>query len=163
MNDHAIRRRDSSSETTGLWPPLLICAIGIGIVLAWLPAHASESQTPWECSNYTGDAHTRCLAAFVESQRDQIAALQARVQAQQDTVNQLKAQMDHQAAASAAVQQQLAQPPAVVQVAPPLFIYPPVGLGLYLGRPWIYGQPYYYRPYIFGPRFYGSHHWGHRW
>jgi len=42
-------------------------------------------------------------------------------------------------------------------------VYPPVGLGLYLGRPWIYGQPYYYRPYIYGPRYYGSHHRGHRW
>lgn len=162
MNHHAIRRQDSAGSTTGLCPWLLSGVIGIGIVLAWLPAHASESQTPWECSNYTGDAHTRCLAAFVESQRDQIAALQARVQAQQDTVNQLKAQMEHQAAAGAMVQQQPVQPPAVVQVAPPLYIYPPIGLGLYLGRPWIYGQPYYYPPYIFGPRYYG-HHRGHRW
>ena len=162
MNNPVIHRRDSSRTTFGLWLPLLSGAIGIGMMVAGLPAHASESQTPWECSNYTGDAHTRCLAAFVESQRDQIAALQARVQAQQDTVNQLKSQMDHQAAAAAAVQRQLAQPPTIVQVAPPLYTYPPVGLGLYLGRPWNYGQPYYYPPYIFGPRYYG-HHRGHRW
>ncbi|MDO8356591.1 MAG: hypothetical protein Q7U76_09405 [Nitrospirota bacterium] len=110
---------------------------------------------------YRRRPYRRCLAAFVESQRDQIAALQARVQAQQDTVNQLKAQMDHQAA-GAAMQQPLAQPPTIVQVAPPLYTYPPVGLGLYLGRPWIYRQPYYYPPYIFGPRYYG-HHRGHRW
>jgi hypothetical protein len=162
MKDHAIHRLDSSRKTARLWPQLLIGAIGAGMVLASLPAQASESQTPWECSTYTGDAHTRCLAAFVESQRDQIAALQARVQAQQDTVNQLKSQMDRQAATGAAVQQPLAQPPTIVQVTPPLYTYPPVGLGLYLGRPWIYGQPYYYPPYIFGPRYYG-HHRGHRW
>ena len=161
MSERYFRRQNSSRKIAWLWPQLLSGVIGTGILLAGLPAQASESQTPWECSNYTGDAHTRCLAAFVESQRDQIAALQARVQAQQDTVNQLKAQMDHQAAA-AAVQQQSAPPPAVVQVAPPLYVYPPVGLGLYLGRPWIYGQPYYYRPYIFGPRYYGPHR-GHRW
>lgn len=161
MSDHDIHWRDSSRKTSGPWAQLLIGAIGIGIVLAWLPAHASESQPPWECSNYTGDAHTRCLAAFVESQRDQIAALQARVQAQQDTVNQLKVQMDHQAAASTAAQQQLAQPPVVVQVAPPLYAYPPMGLGLYLGGPWNYGPPFLYRPYIYGSRYYG-HHRGHR-
>jgi hypothetical protein len=34
-----------------------------------------------------------------------------------------------------------------------------LGLGLYLGRPWIYGYPYHYRP-LFGPRYY--RHWGHR-
>lgn len=159
MNDHAIAH-NSASRTTRLWPWLLGGVMGIGMLLASLPAQAGEPQTPWECSNYTGDAHTRCLAAFVEAQRDQIAALQARVQAQQDTVNQLKSQMDRQAGAT--VQQQMAQPPAVVQVVPPLYTYPPVGLGLYLGRPWIYGQPYYYPPYIFGPRYYGRHR-GHRW
>ena len=159
MNDHAIRH-NSARTTTRPWPWLLGGVIGIGMVLASLPAQASESQTPWECSSYTGAAHTRCLETFVESQRDQIAALQARVQAQQDTVNQLKAQMDHQATAGATMQQ-LAQPPAVVQIVPPLYTYPPVGLGLYFGRPWIYGQPYYYPPYIFGPR-YDGHHRGHR-
>lgn len=161
MNEYAIRQH-SARTTTRPWPWLLGGVLGIGMLLASLPAQAGESQSPWECSNYTGDAHTRCLAAFVESQRDQIAALQARVQAQQDTVNQLKSQMDRQAAAGAAAQQSLAQAPTIVQVAPPLYTYPPVGLGLYLGRPWIYGQPYYYPPYIFGPRYYG-HHRGHRW
>ncbi len=74
MNDHNFHRRDSSRKTAGLWPQLLIGAIGIGMVLADLPAQASESQTPWECSSYTGDAHTRCVEAFAESQRDQIAS-----------------------------------------------------------------------------------------
>ena len=163
MNDHVIHRRDSSRKTARLWPQLLIGAIGIGMVLAGLPAHASESQTPWECSNYTGDAHTRCLEAFVESQRDQIAALQGKMQAQQETVNHLKDQLDRQASTSADLQRQLAQPPAVVQAVPPFYVYPPVGLGLYLGRPWIYGPPFFYRPYVYGPRYNGPRHRGHRW
>lgn len=79
MNDHAINRRDSPQKTAGLWPRLFIGAIGIGMVLAGRPALASESQTPWECSSYTGAAHTRCLEAFIESQRDQIAALQGKM------------------------------------------------------------------------------------
>ena len=163
MNDHAIHQLESSRKTAGLRPQLLIGAIGIGMVLAGLPAHASESQTPWECSGYTGDAHTRCLEAFVESQRDLIAALQGKMQAQQETVNHLTAQLDRQASTSADLQRQLAQPPAIVQAVPSLYAYPPVGLGLYLDRPWIYGQPYFYRPYVYGPRYYGLRHRGHGW
>ena len=163
MNNHNFRRRESSRKTAKLWPQLLIGAIGIGMVLAGLPAYASESQTPWECSSYTDDAHTRCVEAFAESQRDQIAALQGKLQAQQETVNLLKDQLDRQASTSADLQRQLAQPPAVVQAVPPLYAYPPVGLGLYLSRPWIYGQPYFYRPYVYGPGYYGHRHRGHRW
>jgi len=163
MNNHAIHRLDSFRKTAGLWPQLLIGAIGIGMVLAGLPAHASESQTPWECSSYTGDAHRRCVEAFAESQRDQIAALQGKMQAQQETVNHLTAQLDRQASTSADLQRQLAQPPAIVQAVPSLYAYPPVGLGLYLDRPWIYGQPYFYRPYVYGPRYYGLRHRGHGW
>ena len=163
MNDYAIHRLGSSRKIAGLWPQLLIGAIGIWMVFAGLPASASESQTPWECSNYTGDAHTRCLAAFVESQREQIAALQGKMQAQQETVNHLKDQLDRQASTSADLQRRLAQPPAVVQAVPPLYTYPTVGLGLYLGSPWIYGPSFFYRPYVYGPRYYGPRHRGHRW
>ena len=164
MNDHAIHRLDSSRKIAGLWPPLLIGAIGIGMVLAGLPAQASESQTPWECSSYTGDAHTRCVEGFAESQRDQIAALQGKLQAQQETVNLLKDQFDRQASRSAELQRQLAHPPSAVQVLPPLYAYPPIGLSFSLGRPWIYGSPFFSSPYIFfGPRYYGPRHRGHRW
>jgi uncharacterized coiled-coil protein SlyX len=163
MNDQNFHRLDYSWKIAGLWPQLLIGAIGIGTVLAGLPAQASESQTPWECSSYTGDAHTRCLEAFAESQRDQITALQEKLQAQQETVNLLKDQLDRQASASAELQRQLAQPPAVVQAVPPLYAYPPVGFGLYLGRPGIYGSPFFPLPYVYGPHFYGLRHRGHRW
>jgi len=163
MNDHDFHRRESSRKTPGLWPQLLIGAIGIGTVLARLPSQASESQTLWECSSYTGDAHTRCLEAFAESQRDQIATLQGKLQAQQEAVNLLKDQLDRQASTSAHLQRQLAQPSAVVQAVPPLYAYPPVGLGLYVGRPWIYGPLYYYRPYVYGLRYYVPRHLGYRW
>jgi hypothetical protein len=162
MNDHNFHRRESPRKTEELWPQRLIGAIGIAMVVAWVPAQASESQTLWECSSYTGDAHTRCLEGFAEAQRDQIAALQEKLQAQQETVKLLKDQLDRQASASAELQRQLAQPPAVVQSVPSLYTYPSVGLGLYFGSPWIYGSPLFYRPYGFGPHYYGLG-WGHRW
>ena len=158
---------------TVLWPnplphtsmpaqQLFLGVIGLGILLVAIPAHAVESEGPWECSGYSGEARTRCLAAFVEAQRDQIASLQGKVQAQQETVNQLKAQMDHQASANADLQRQLAQPPTIVQTVPPLYWYPPVGIGLYVGRPWFYGPPYFYSPYFYGPRYFGHRYWRRR-
>ena len=163
MNDHNGHRRNFSRKTPGLWPWILIGAIGIGMGLAGLPAQASEPQAPWECSNYTGDAHTRCVETFAEAQRDQIAALQEKVQTQQETVNLLKNQLDRQASTNADLQRQLARPPAVVQTGPPLYAYPPVGFSLYMGSPWIYGPPYYYSPFFYGSYYYGPRHRGHRW
>jgi len=109
------------AKAARLWPRLLAGTIGIGMLLTGLPAQASESQTPWECSSYTGDAHTRCVEAFKELQRDQIAALQEKMKAQEETVNRLKAQLDRQASTSSDLQRQLAQRHAVVQAAPPSY------------------------------------------
>lgn len=162
MNDHNFHRREFPRKTARLWPQLLIGAIGIGMLVTWIPAQASEPQTLWECSSYTGDAHTRCLEGFAEAQRDQIAALQGKLQAQQETVKLLKDQLDRQASASAELQRQLAQRPAMVPAAPPLYTSPSVGFGLYLGSPLIYGSPYYYSPFFYGPRYYGLGYWGHR-
>lgn len=159
MKDHAIHGVNSSGKTTRL---LLIGAIGIGMVVTGLPAQANESQAPWECSSYTGDTHTRCVETFIEMQRDQIAALQGKLQAQQEIVNQLKNQLDRQSSANADLQRQLSRPPAVVQTVPPLYAYPPVGLSLNFWSPWIYGSPLYYPPYFLGPHFYGSR-WSYRW
>ncbi len=162
MRQTTLLRSDSTWEEQARLTLFLLLMMGLALVLAARPAHAADAQGPWECSNYTGDAHTRCLEAFVQAQRDQIATLQGQVQAQQDTVNQLKAQMDHQAAAAASAQPQYAPPPTIVQTVPPFYAYPPVGLGLYFGRPYFYGPPYFYRPYFYGPRI-GYGHRGRRW
>ena len=155
------------------WRPLLVFSVlvaGVDLLSDINRATASPQQVPWECSNYTDEAQTRCLNAFIERQHEQIGKLESQLQNQQEMVGQLKGQVDHQTAATAQLQQQLAQPPPVATaVVPPpyvypyAFAYPPVGLGLYLGRPWIgpgyYG--YYGRPY-WGPRSYYRHH-GRRW
>jgi len=141
-------------------------AAGLGL---WTMSAYAAPQVPWECSNYGEEAQTRCLNAFIEHQREQIDKLEAQLQAQRDTVGQLKGQIDRQAAATADLQQQFSQRPSTPVVPPPYgygypyaytYAYPPIGLGLYLGRPWIYGPPFYYHPF-WGPRFYGR--WGRRW
>ena len=162
MNDHAIQGIRSSRKTTQLWPQLFIGAIGVAMALTGLPTYASESPTPWECSNYTGDAHTRCVEAFAESQRNQIAALQEKMHTQQETVTRLQGQLDRHASVNADLQRQLARPPAVLQPVPSLYTYPPVGFSLYLGSPWTYGAPFFYPPYVFGPHYYGPR-WSYRW
>jgi len=103
------------------------------------------------------------VETFAEWQRDQIATLQEKLRAQQETVNLLKEQLDRQASTNADLQRRLARPPAVVQMVPPLYSYPSVGLSFSLGSPWIYGSPFFDRPYIFGPRYYGPRYWGHPW
>ena len=141
-------------------------AAGLGL---WTMSAYAAPSIPWECSNYGEGAQTRCLNAFIEHQREQIDKLEGQLQTQRDQVGQLKGQIDRQAAATADLQQQLSQRPATPVVPAPYaypygygftYAYPPIGLGLYLGRPWIYGPPFYYHPF-WGPRFYGR--WGRRW
>jgi len=133
--------------------------LGLSAVLLVLPAHAADSSGPWECSGYTGDAHTRCLQAFIDIQRDKISQLEADVRSQQRAVGQLKEQADRQNAMSADLQRQMAEQSSSAAtynyISPGLLYgYPSVGFGLYLGRPWLYGSPFYSRPFGWGPRYY---------
>jgi hypothetical protein len=144
--------------------------LGFSAVLLALPVDAAESSGPWECSNYSGEAHTRCLQAFIEIQREKISKLEAEVQLHQGAVGQLKDQVDRQNAMTAALQRQMNERPSIADsVAPlynyPLYSYPSVGFGLYLGRPWLYGSPFYGRPYAWGPRYYRPYYgrWHRRW
>lgn len=121
------------------------------MLLSAKTVRAASPQIPWECSNYEGDAQTRCLNGFIELQRDKIERLEGQLEAQQSAVGRLKDQIDQQASATAHMQRKLSErpAPAIVQVPYPYaYSYPPgLGLALYLSRPWIYGAPYYDRPY----------------
>ncbi|WP_455244811.1 hypothetical protein [Petrachloros mirabilis] len=146
----------------------ILCATGLATVVSLfaIPAH-SDTEVPWECSNYTNDAQTRCLNAFVEQQREQISKLKGQLEAQKLAVGQLKEQLNQQAAETANLQQQLLQRPATTVVPSPYsfgytYIYPPVGLGIYLGRPWIYRPGFYgYVGPFYGTRYYDRRR--HRW
>jgi hypothetical protein len=162
--DTRIMRTDNSrlSQTQ---PRLLATLMLFSATLFALPALANSQQVPWECSNYSDEAQTRCLTGFIEQQRERINKLEGQLQAQQEAVGQLKGQVHQQAAATADLQQQLSQRPTTAVVPAPYvysYVYPPVGLGIYLGRPWIYGSYYYgYGRHFWGPRYYG-HRGRHR-
>ncbi|MCS6304351.1 MAG: hypothetical protein H8K07_11895 [Nitrospira sp.] len=133
------------------------------LVLFPFPSRADTLQVPWECSNYTGDAQTRCVNAFMEAQQKKIAELEGKLQAQEGTVSQLKSQLDRQTTATSDLQRQLAERPTTSMVPVP-YSYPysygpysygyPFGLGLGFGLQFggagIYASPFY-RP-----------HWSHR-
>jgi hypothetical protein len=158
-----------SKQTKAAWYRLACLAFMIAGSLFAFPAFADDKSGPWECSNYSGDAHTRCLQAFIEIQREKISKLEAEIQLQQGKMGQLKDQVDRQASATADLQRQLSeQPPVNYSYVTPgagLYLYPPVGLGLYFGRPWVYGPPYYSRPLFWGPRYYRPYfgRWHRRW
>lgn len=140
-----------------------------GSYILWLvfPLQAyATTDVPWECSNYTEAAQIRCINAFIEHQRETIARLETELRAQQDAVNDLKGQVDRQAAATADAQRRLTDrlstSPVVLPAPYPFFYtppYPSVAFGFYFGRPWVYG-PYWESPY-WTSRFYGP--WRRRW
>jgi hypothetical protein len=130
---------------------------------------ANEQTGPWECSGYTGDAHTRCLNALIEEQQGKISKLEGELRQQQSSMNELRDRVERQRAATADLERQLSDRSNVERFyTPPLapfysysYSYPPVGLGLYFGTPWYYSSPYLYRP--FGPTFYfGPRRFGYR-
>ena len=109
------------------WQPLLVFSVlvaSVDLLGDINRATASPQQVPWECSNYTDEAQTRCLSAFIERQQEQIGKLESQLQNQQDMVGQLKGQVERQSAATAQLQQQLAQPPVTTTIVPPPYLYP---------------------------------------
>ncbi|MBX3330013.1 MAG: hypothetical protein KF722_06410 [Nitrospira sp.] len=144
-----------------------VLAGSLACVFFPLPSIAETLQVPWECSNYTGDAQTRCVNAFIEAQQKKIAELEGKLQAQEGTVGQLKSQLDRQATTTADLQRQLAERPST-SIVPIPYSYPysygyPLGLGLGFGLQFgsagIYTSPFY-RPH-WGHRHYG--YWGYPW
>lgn len=144
------------------WLRDVVLAGSMACVLFPFPSIADTLQIPWECSNYTGDAQTRCVNAFIEAQQKKIAELEGKLQAQEGTVSQLKSQLDRQSTTTADLQRQLAERPSTSIVPIPYSYGYPLGLGfgLQFGSSGMYASPYYYRPF-WGPRHYG--YWGYHW
>lgn len=146
-------------------PRALVFAGSLACVLFPFPSIAETLQVPWECSNYTGDAQTRCVNAFIEAQQKKIAELEGKLQAQEGTVGQLKSQLDRQATATADLQRQLTERPANSMIPVPYpysYGYPlglGLGFGLQFGNSGIYASPF--SSPFWGHRHYG--YWGYPW
>src|SRR5689334_5386573 len=106
-------------------PRILVLVGSLACVFFPFPsiAEAETLQVPWECSNYTGDAQTRCVNAFIEAQQKKIAELEGKLQAQEGAVGQLKSQLDRQATTTADLQRQLAERPST-SIVPIPYSYP---------------------------------------
>ena len=142
--------------------------IGLALLNA---SYAADTTVPWECSNYSGDAQTRCMQGLIEAQRDKIGKLEGEVQSQRSQMGTLQEQLDRQSRATADLQRQLDRPSTVVPAPSPYpyaypyayaypypYVYTPgIRFGLYFGSPGLYGGPYFY-----GPGYWGYRHWGHR-
>ena len=76
--------------------------------------YASETTIPWECSNFSGDAQTRCIQGLIEAQQDKIGKLEGEVQSQRSQMGTLQEQVDRQSRATADLQRQLDPPPTLV-------------------------------------------------
>ncbi|MBS0152589.1 MAG: hypothetical protein JSR31_16795 [Nitrospira sp.] len=159
-----------SRETfRNLWARASVLVGSLAYLLTPFSSTAETLQVPWECSNYTADAQTRCVNTFMEAQQKKIAELEGKLQAQQTTVGQLKEQLDQQSAATTTLQRQLAERPTT-SVLPLSYGYPygyalppalglGLGLGLHFGNAAFYASPYN-RPY-WGHRHFG--YWGYNW
>lgn len=166
-----MKSRIATIETSQLRSSLQWMAWVTGLTallfLTALPVHAADAPVPWECSNYEGATQIRCLNTYIELQRDKIGQLEGELQAQKGAAGQLREQIDRQAASTANLERQLSHRAPLTVVPAPYaysypfpYVYPPgFGLGLYFGRPWIYGPSY-----SFGPQwgFRLHRHWGHR-
>jgi len=139
--------------------------VGLGLFITDPYAIAQETDVPWECSEYSGEAQTRCMKSLMELQQEKIASLEEQLKAQEGTVNNLKAKMDRQEALARrdaqAYKQDPRYPPTpyVPSYAPPYVLpygYAPLPpIGIYLQPPWRVPRFYGYGP-RFGPGYWGS-------
>ena len=146
------------------WLPVLLMW-GVGtMVLGGANVFAQEAGIPWECSEYSGEAQTRCMRMLLELQQEKIAKLEAQLKAQEGTLAELKSKVDRQQALANQEKKTYKKdprwppppyvPPAAPAYAPsygPPYSYVPLPpIGIYVPPPWQY-------PRFFG---YGPGYWG---
>lgn len=159
---------------------ILAYGLGIGFSMSNPQALAQDTNVPWECSGYSGEAQTRCVSTLMELQQEKITKLEEQLKTQEGTVNQLKERLDRQ---EASVLNQVQDSKQNFRYSPsyvPGYAYPygssygyaqvPPN-GIYLQPPWRspryygYGPGYWgYAPPAFGFnfRFGGGGHHHHR-
>ena len=180
MNTFMEQFPPKTSRSTRWILVMLACCVGLGMSMGHSHTFAQDSNVPWECSGYSGDAQTRCMTTLMELQQEKIDKLAKELKAQEGIVNQLKEKLDRQEALALSQVQTSKQnsryrPP---YVSPYAYSYgsfygyaqfPPNGI--HLQSPWGYPRYYGYGPGYcgygapaigFGFRFGGGHRHHHR-
>jgi hypothetical protein len=133
---------------------VVACGVGLGLFMSSSHVIAQDTAVPWECSEYTGEAQTRCMHTLLELQQEKIAKLEEQLKTQEETVNDLKEKMDRQEALARREAQAnkhdpryppLPYVPAYAYPYGPSYGYaqvPPIGI--YLQPPWRYPRHYGY-------------------
>lgn len=133
--------------------------LGVILCALALPAGATESMIPWECSGFIGEAQNRCIRALTQLQQEKIAKLEQELEAQRQTVQHLEQQVSQQTAATGELVRQLTDNRVRWYGSSSVQIYPPLGLSLRFGRDRFWGGSLWYgAPRYWGPRFYGHGH-----
>jgi hypothetical protein len=179
MNTRILQLSPRTSRSTWWLSSVLACGIGLGFSVSVPYAMAQETDVPWECSEYSPEAQTRCMKTLVEIQQEKIVRLEEQLKAQEGAVNELKEKMDRQEAVARHEAQTSKQdpryppPPYVPAYAPPYapaygYVQAP-SIGVYIQPPWRYPRYYGYGPgywsqpgLSFNFRFGGGHRHSHR-
>lgn len=149
MHSLISQRLTGSFRSSGWGPSVCLWGVGLGVLMSSAHVIAQAPNVPWECSEYSGEAQTRCMHVLLDLQKNHIAKLEAQLNAQERTVNDLKEKMDRQEA--------FASRDARVKKQDPLYPLTPYAyaplrpLGIYLQPPWTVS-----RYYGFGPAYWGQ-------
>lgn len=171
------RAATHDTSTSRRWHRLAVVIIVGSLLTVTGTVHAQGFGSPGECQAYTGDAHVKCLYAYIEAQQRRLAQIEEAIHGQMGDVDQLGQQVDRQAALPQEIPQSVTDPtqssaysyppvapgyayagygyPGVPYGYPAygaafgLSLYPGLGLSLGFGGPGYYGRPLFAPRYIY--------------
>ena len=172
-----IRAATQEIPTIRRWHRLAIILVAGNLLFLTQIAHAQGFGSPVECQAYTGDAHVKCLYAYIKAQQNRLSQIDEAIHEQMGDVDQMRQQVDRQAALSQEIPESVTDPsqapvysyPAVapgyayagygypgVPYGYPAYgggfglsLYPGIGLSFGFGGPGYYGRPFFAPRYIY--------------
>ncbi len=120
---------------------------GLSLCLTWSmttpPTTLSSGfKSPEECLAYDDAAHLNCLYAYIEIQQEKISQLEAKLNQEKRTSQQLQDNVNHQLSLNEVLQQRISDREHDLEA----YRYPPIGL--YSGLLYDFGRPRYYRRFF---------------
>ena len=116
---------------------VVVLIIGVALVgLVSIPnqVQAEGFQSPKECLAYEGDAHLKCLYAYIQIQKGETSNSAEELQKLRSTMQDLQAQVSRQAAVTQELQQESTYKTHRYKNSYGYRVIPHVGLSLHLGK-----------------------------